>query len=151
MRKTLLCIEDDRETAALIAEEFDERGFDVRQAYDGEAGFSAILELRPAAVLCDIMMPTSGFEVLIRLNERAPALRRGIPFIFVSAFDDHDFQREARRLGADDYVVKPIDFDLLSLILNRHLSGVDAAVDMEATRKKSLGACLGLSASESRD
>jgi DNA-binding response OmpR family regulator len=116
MRKLLLCIEDDRETADLIAEEFDERGYDVRLAVDGGTGFDAILELRPSIVL-----PTSGFEVLRRLTRVAPVLHRSTPFIVMSAFDDPTLQGQARRLGADDYVVKPLDFDRLDLILTRHL------------------------------
>jgi DNA-binding response OmpR family regulator len=41
-KKKILCIEDDRETAALIAEELVERGFDVVLAYDGSEGFASI-------------------------------------------------------------------------------------------------------------
>ena len=40
MRKKILCIEDDLETASLIAEEFEERGYDMALAHDGQAGFS---------------------------------------------------------------------------------------------------------------
>jgi DNA-binding response OmpR family regulator len=116
----LLCIEDERETAALIAEEFSEQGYEVALAFDGEAGLAAILELQPDLVLCDIMMPTSGFEVLNRLIERAPELRRRMLFIFVSAFDDSDIQSRARRMGADLYLVKPIDFEILATFLSRH-------------------------------
>src|ERR1700739_4931560 len=63
-RKKVLCIEDDRETAALIAEELAERGYDVHVAHDGREGFAAILKFRPDLVLSDISMPVmSGFEL----------------------------------------------------------------------------------------
>ena len=67
-RKRILCIEDDRETAALIAEELLDRGYDVIVAHDGREGFAAILKSQPDLVLSDISMPAmSGFELLERL------------------------------------------------------------------------------------
>ncbi len=64
-KNKILCVEDERETAALIAEELLERGFDVVVAHDGRAGFDAILKETPDLVLCDINMPVmSGFELL---------------------------------------------------------------------------------------
>ena len=72
-RRKILCIEDDRETAALIAEELVDRGFDVSVAFDGQEGLLAIMKATPDLVLCDISMPfMTGFEVLERLNEIAP-------------------------------------------------------------------------------
>src|SRR6516162_10151163 len=76
-RNKILCVEDDRETAALIAEELVDRGFEVSVAHSGQEGLIAILRDRPDLVLCDISMPVmSGFEVLERLTEIAPQLAR---------------------------------------------------------------------------
>jgi DNA-binding response OmpR family regulator len=73
-RKRILCIEDDRETAALIAEELVERGFEVSVAHDGRMGLAAILKNMPDLVLSDISMPAmSGFELLERLTAYARA------------------------------------------------------------------------------
>src|SRR6266481_2614146 len=123
-RKKILCIEDDREAAALIVEGLTDRGLDVVVAHDGHEGFVAILKVMPDLVLCDISMPImSGFEVLERLNALAPRLGR-IPFVFLTTFTDRDSELRARRLGADDYVTKPIDFDMLGMIINARLAGV---------------------------
>jgi DNA-binding NarL/FixJ family response regulator len=65
----------------------------------------------------------SGLEVLERLNALAPRLGR-IPFVFLTALADRDSELRARRLGADDYVTKPIDFDMLEMIINARLAGV---------------------------
>ncbi len=60
--KKILCIEDDRETAALIAEELVDRGYEVTVAYDGREGLAASLRTMPDLVLSDISMPAmSGF------------------------------------------------------------------------------------------
>ena len=65
MRKKILCIEDDLETAELIAEDLEERGYDVALAHDGQAGFSAVLKLQPDLVLCDVSMPViSAFRIV---------------------------------------------------------------------------------------
>ncbi|HLK81352.1 MAG TPA: response regulator transcription factor [Xanthobacteraceae bacterium] len=123
-RKKILCIEDDSGVAAMIAEELADRGFEVMAAHDGHEGFVAILKNMPDLVLCDINLPVmSGFEVLERLNALAPRLGH-IPFVFLTALTDRDNELRARRLGADDYVTKPIDFDMLEMIINARLAGV---------------------------
>jgi DNA-binding response OmpR family regulator len=123
-RKKVLCIEDDRETAALIAEELVERGFDVSIAHDGREGLAAILKNMPDLVLSDISMPVmSGFEVLERLTFLEPRFSK-MPFVFLTALTDRDNELKGRQLGADDYVTKPIDFDLLATIITARLTGV---------------------------
>ena len=123
-RKKILCIEDDFETASLIAEEFAERGYEMALAHDGQAGFSAVLKLQPDIVLCDVSMPImNGFEVLDRLTELTPRFA-SMPFIFLTALGDRDNQLKGRRLGADDYIVKPIDFEILDTIISGRLAKV---------------------------
>src|SRR5215831_3764773 len=123
-RKKILCIEDDDETAALIAEELTERGYEVCVARDGRSGFAAILKHDPDLVLSDISMPgMSGFELLERVTALAPRFRH-MPFVFLTALTDRDSELKGRQLGADDYVTKPIDFDLLAAIITARLAGV---------------------------
>jgi DNA-binding NarL/FixJ family response regulator len=123
-KKKILCIEDDRETAALIAEDLVERGYEVHLAGDGREGFAAILKDMPDLVLSDISMPVmSGFEILERLTALAPRFRN-MPFVFLTALSDRDNELRGRQLGADDYVTKPIDFDVLATIITARLAGV---------------------------
>jgi DNA-binding response OmpR family regulator len=124
VQKKILCIEDDRETAALIAEELIDRGYAVTLAHDGREGFAAILKTTPDLVLSDISMPMmSGFELLERLIALAPRFAK-MPFVFLTALTDRDNELKGRQLGADDYVTKPIDFDLLDAIIAARLAGV---------------------------
>ena len=126
-RSKILCIEDDRETAALIAEELTERGYEVAVAHDGQAGFAAILRMMPDLVLCDISMPMmSGFEVLERLTAIMPRFGN-MPFVFLTALTDRENELKGRQLGADDYVTKPIDFDVLGAIISARLARVARA------------------------
>jgi DNA-binding NarL/FixJ family response regulator len=120
----ILCIEDDRETAALIAEELLDRGYEVILAHDGREGLAAILRTMPDLVLSDISMPAmSGFELLESLIALAPRFSK-MPFVFLTALTDRDNELKGRQLGADDYVTKPIDFDMLAAIIAARLAGV---------------------------
>jgi DNA-binding response OmpR family regulator len=123
-QKKILCVEDDRETAALIAEELIDRGYDVTVAHDGREGLAAILKIMPDLVLSDISMPAlSGFELLEQLTALAPRFSK-MPFVFLTALTDRDNELKGRQLGADDYVTKPIDFDVLVAIITARLNGV---------------------------
>lgn len=123
----VLCIEDDSDTAAMIAEELGDRGYEVIIARGGEEGLSAIIKEKPDMVLCDVRMPDmSGYEVLERLEEIAPR-RRQIPFLFLTGLIEREHELKGRRMGADDYVTKPIDFDRLVLIINARLAGAARA------------------------
>src|SRR5580700_7089706 len=125
--KKILIIEDDRETASLIAEELVDRGYEVQLAYDGREGFAAILKTMPDLVLSDISMPVmTGFEVLERLTAVAPRFGN-MPFVFLTALTDREDELKGRQLGADDYVTKPIDFDVLGTIVAARLARVARA------------------------
>lgn len=123
-KKKILCIEDDRETAALIEEELFERGYDVILAYNGGEGFAAVFKTMPDLILCDINMRVmSGFEVLEHLTKIAPRFGN-MPFVFLTALTDRNNELKGRKLGADDYVTKPIDFDVLDAIIKARLAHV---------------------------
>jgi DNA-binding response OmpR family regulator len=122
--KTILCIEDDTETAALIAEELTDRGYSVARAQNGFEGLNSILKSPPDLVLADINMPVmSGFTLLERLTALEPRHAR-MPFIFLTALADHDNELKGWRLGADDFVTKPIDFDVLAAVISARLERV---------------------------
>jgi len=120
-RKIILCIENDQEVAALIAEGLIERGFAVSVVHSGEEGLAAIRRQPPDLVLCNICMPVmSGFDVFERLKE-APGVD-GMPFVFLTALADRENELRAWRLGADDYVKMPVDFDILASIIDTRLA-----------------------------
>ena len=117
----ILLIEDNPETAALISEVLEEEGFEVSIA---ENGFSALnaLRVKPDIVLCDIDLPdVTGLQILASIRHRN-LLPHSVPFRFVTAFAQRDYQMQARQLGCDDYITKPIDFELLIAIIRRRLS-----------------------------
>jgi DNA-binding NarL/FixJ family response regulator len=129
---TLLCIEDDGETASLLAEALSEFGYTVELAPDGERGLEAIFAKPPDLIICDIRMPLgSGFDVRARLAAAGPAYAE-IPFVFLTALGDRDSELTGRRLGADDYLTKPIDFEMLDAVIQNRLRYRDNALSPSA-------------------
>jgi DNA-binding NarL/FixJ family response regulator len=123
-RKRILCVEDDRDTASLICEELVDRGLEVRAAHNGRDGLAAIFKEPPDLVLCDIGMPgMSGFELLEKLTSLEPRFE-SMPFVFLTALADHDNEIKAWQLGADDYLTKPVDYDVLAAVISARLARV---------------------------
>jgi DNA-binding response OmpR family regulator len=122
--RRILCIEDDAETAELIAEALTYRGYDVATAFNGRDGLEMILRAPPDLVLADINMPAmSGFDLLERLTSMEPRFVR-MPFVFLTALADRDNELKGWQLGADDYVTKPVDFELLAAVIAARLQRV---------------------------
>jgi DNA-binding NarL/FixJ family response regulator len=120
-RPKILCIEDDPATAELLVEVLETEGFEAIIACDGVEGVRRISE-RPNLILCDVDMPRmSGFEVLGHLRA-CPGQLRNIPFIFITAYGSRESHLLGRRLGCDDFLTKPLDFELLVEIVRRRLS-----------------------------
>jgi DNA-binding NarL/FixJ family response regulator len=118
---TILCIEDDEQAASLICEALTELGYTVDLARDGKEGLAAILSKKPDLVICDIRMPVmNGFDVLQRVAAAGPGYAE-IPFVFLTALGDRDSELAGRRLGADDYLTKPIDFEMLGAVIQNRL------------------------------
>jgi DNA-binding response OmpR family regulator len=120
--KRIVCIEDDQETATLIAEDLADRGYEVRVAHDGKVGLQLLRDAPPDLVLADVSMPVmSGFEVLEQLTANEPLFAH-IPFVFLTALADRDNELKGWRLGADDYVTKPVDFEVLAALIAARLA-----------------------------
>lgn len=140
-RSRILCIEDDAETLELLAEILDEEGYEPILARDGLEGVRRFEE-NPNLILCDVDMPgMSGFDVIRRLREAPPQIR-SIPFLFITAYGSRDSHLQARRLGCDDFVTKPLDFELLLQIVRNRLSqqGPAAATDGIALTEREIEA-----------
>jgi DNA-binding NarL/FixJ family response regulator len=120
-RPKVLCIEDDAATVELLVEVLDDEGFEPIVAFDGIEGVRKFAE-RPDVILCDVDMPhMSGFGVLSELRKSANDLR-GVPFLFITAYGNRESHLQARRLGCDDFLTKPLDFELLVEIVRSRLA-----------------------------
>lgn len=126
-RSLILCVEDEPDLRRDIADELSEAGYAVIEACDGWEALDLLDASRPDLILCDISMPgLSGYDVLRSVRAKGPDYAE-TPFVFLSALSDPREIVEGKRLGADDYLVKPIDYDLL-------LATVDARLRQIAPR-----------------
>ena len=126
LRPKILCIEDDPATVELLVEVLEEAGFEPIIAVDGLDGVKRFDE-RPSLVLCDVDMPKlNGFGVLQQLRRSADHLRN-TPFLFITAFGSRESHLQARKLGCDDFLSKPLDFELLIEIVRSRLAQRSAA------------------------
>ena len=116
---TLLLIEDHAQLRRNLAEILTLEGHHVLTAADGGGGLLLARQHRPDLVLCDIMLPTlGGLEILAAL--RADRETAAMPFIFLTAKGDAPDIRAGMKLGADDYLAKPVArADLLDAINTR--------------------------------
>lgn len=119
--KTILIIEDQSDMRENLSTILSMEGYEVLEASDGMAGIIAAREDKPDLILCDVMMPRlDGHGVLREL--RADRTISGTPFIFLTARGEKQDQRAGMNLGADDYLVKPVNADdLLATVEARFL------------------------------
>lgn len=123
-RPIILCVEDERDLLTDMTEELTEAGYCVRAAEDGAEALRLIEEVTPDLVLCDITMPIiDGFTLLDQINAN-PHRFSHMPFIFLTALGAREDVVRAKRLGADDYLVKPVDYDLLLATVEARLRQV---------------------------
>lgn len=127
----ILLIEDEPQTRENLALILRMEGFEAVTARNGRIGLEAAAREKPDLILCDVSMPElDGFGVLSAL--RAAPETAGIPLIFLTARGERQDQRSGMNLGADDYIIKPVEpEDLLAAIqarLCRQQQTADAAL-----------------------
>lgn len=120
----ILCIEDEPDLRSVIVEELQDQGFETLEAANGREGLNAITSQKPDLVICDVTMPEmSGYDVLSQLRANYPELA-DMPFLFLTALGSREDIVAGRAMGADDYLSKPIDFDVLIATVNSRLAQV---------------------------
>ncbi len=110
----ILCVEDENEIRENIAEILRDEGFEVYEAENGKKGFEAFMQNKPDLVISDIMMPeVDGYGLLKMIREAKNVKNNTVPFIFLTALGQKENVIKGVGLSANDYLVKPIDFDLM--------------------------------------
>lgn len=101
----ILFIEDDLTLSTLFTMRMRAEGFEVKEAHDGDTALQAAKEFRPDLILCDLMMPNlSGYDVIDILRNTPETSASKI--VVLSALSSPDDIEKAKKLGADDYIIK---------------------------------------------
>ena len=117
---TLLIVDDKPQNLRLIADFLAEQGFDLMLTRSGAQALAKIELVMPDLVLLDVTMPQmDGFEVCRRLKDNARTA--ALPVIFMTALDDTAHKVEGFRLGAVDYITKPIQREELLARIQHHV------------------------------
>lgn len=132
-RYTILCVEDENDLRSDIAEELEAAGYEVLQAANGGEALALLSRRRPDLVLCDITMPgLGGYDVLKGMREQGDLA--GVPLIFLTALAERNDVLTGKQAGADDYLVKPIDYEILLATVAARLAQV-ARVQKSAVQR----------------
>lgn len=108
----ILIVEDDRELNRTVCSFLNHSGYEAIGCENANDAYDALYDNMFDLIVSDIMMPgVDGFEFARTVRE----LNENIPILFMSARDDIASKQRGFRIGVDDYMVKPIDLDELSL------------------------------------
>lgn len=108
-KSRILVVDDEPQLTRVLRTGLKSRGYDVRVAADGLAGFETFSDWHPDLVITDLAMPNmDGLELCRRLRAISP-----VPIIILSAKGEEKIKVEALDIGADDFVTKPFGIDEL--------------------------------------
>lgn len=108
----VLVVDDDISMVELLVDCLKREGYDVSFAEDGLKGYAAVEAAKPDLVILDLLMPgMHGFDVCEKIKKE-PGLA-GVKILISSGKGYAVDVKAAKRLGADDYIVKPYDMNAL--------------------------------------
>jgi two-component system OmpR family response regulator len=112
----ILLVEDDVDSANMTKAILERHGMTVKVAKDGGQAQSFFVMQKPDFVILDLILPgESGFEICDRLKHSDDT----IPVMIFSAIDSNEARALAKRVGADEYLTKPLDPELLVAAIRR--------------------------------
>jgi len=124
----ILIAEDDRDFGNILTQYVTISGFEVNLARDGKEAWEKFNEDKPDICVLDVMMPEmDGFT----LAEKIKQSHRDMPIIFLTAKSLKEDIVKGLKLGADDYITKPFDPEVLILRINNILKRVYSSVNDE--------------------
>jgi two-component system response regulator HydG len=123
MRKKILIIDDDLDLCTLLGRFLSKNGFDIDMAHSGAKGIAKFMEQKFDMVICDYRLgDMEGIKVLTTLRKENPAIK----ILMITGYSDIKTAVEVIKLGAFDYIVKPLIPDEVLSVVNKAISQPDA-------------------------
>jgi two-component system, NtrC family, response regulator AtoC len=144
---TILVVDDERTLARVVKVFLTEAGYETEVAGDAESALEMLERLKPDVVFTDVRLPgMTGIELLQKVRAFDPT----ISVVVMTAFGSIEGAVEAVKLGAFDYIKKPVDLDELKLLADRARENSRLRQELsyyrkQATREVSLSGILGQS------
>ena len=121
MNKTILIVDDEKDLCTILSDSLSRDRYRVVTAFNGKMGLQLVKKEKPDLILLDIKMPgMDGIEVLRKIKK----MKKEIVVIMFTAYGTLETARKAMKLGAYDYVTKPVDLFLLKSLVKEVLGKV---------------------------
>jgi DNA-binding NtrC family response regulator len=118
MNKTILIVDDEKDLCTILSDSLSRDRYRVVTAFNGKMGLQLVKKEKPDLILLDIKMPgMDGIEVLRKIKK----MKQEIVVIMFTAYGTLETARKAMKLGAYDYVTKPVDLFLLKSLVKEVL------------------------------
>jgi two-component system response regulator VicR len=125
MNQKILIVDDEKNIVDIVKYNLSKEGYEVIEAYDGEAGYKLAVSESPDLILLDIMMPKmDGYEVCRQIRKTSQ-----VPIIMLTARAEELDKVFGFELGADDYVTKPFSVRELMARVKANLRRKDTPAD----------------------
>ena len=122
MNQSILVVDDNADSQALVRILLEQEGFVVHLAVDAPSALSILETVRPDLILMDLQLPgTDGFELTRRLRNNR--LLQQVVIVACSAYASDSDEENARRAGCEGYIRKPIDTRTFASTLRQYLAG----------------------------
>ncbi len=107
----LMVVDNEQDICNFVKSFFEMRDFEVSTALDGDEAMAKLLQEKPDIVLLDVQMRTEreGLEYLPRIKKSLPSAK----VLMMTGIDDAETIQNSKKLGADDYITKPLILDYL--------------------------------------
>ena len=116
-KPTVLIVEDDDNTLFMLKTVLVSKGYRVLEAWDGKQALEMAETHNPDLLLLDIQLPRlNGLGVIHRLRENARL--ESLPIVVMTGHSPEEYRGSAISSGCDDFLLKPIDFDRLDILLD---------------------------------
>lgn len=119
-REKILIIDDDRALVLLLTQKMIKAGYEVISAFDGVQGLRLVFQENPSLIVLDIRFPAGGgIETLKKI--KASSKTMSIPVLIITGYDEPQIRQKVLENNGADFLVKPIDPNLLIDKINKIL------------------------------
>ena len=116
---TILLVEDSDDSRHVLKLSLEANGYRVLEAHGGREAVEAARERCPDLILMDLNMPEMDGLAAARLIRECREPCQDVPIVALTAFDVYGMREAALEAGCNDYLTKPVDFDLLDRTVRR--------------------------------